>query len=100
LYGEKPVSGFIRWGLTITLSGYLGGWSDPAFAFRHSTGLTPRRRPRHAGQDRLPHIPRDRYHRLSRSWGTLENARAMAAHESQRTTKLYDHTGDEITIQM
>ncbi len=30
--------------------------------------------------------------------GTLENARAMAAHESPRTTKLYDRTGDEITL--
>ena len=27
--------------------------------------------------------------------GTLENAQAMAAHESPRTTKLYDRTGDE-----
>ena len=26
--------------------------------------------------------------------GTLENAQAMAAHESPRTTKLYDRTGD------
>lgn len=25
------------------------------------------------------------------------NAQAMAAHESPRTTKLYDRTGDEIT---
>jgi integrase len=30
--------------------------------------------------------------------GTLENAQAMAAHESPRTTKLYDPTGDEITL--
>jgi hypothetical protein len=29
--------------------------------------------------------------------GTLENTQAMAAHESPRTTKLYDRTGDEIT---
>lgn len=28
--------------------------------------------------------------------GTLENAQAIAAHP--RTTKLYDHTGDEITL--
>jgi integrase len=27
--------------------------------------------------------------------GSLENAQAMAAHESPRTTKLYDRTGDE-----
>ncbi len=30
--------------------------------------------------------------------GTLEKAQAMAAHESPRTTKLYDRTGDEITL--
>jgi site-specific recombinase XerD len=30
--------------------------------------------------------------------GTLENAAAIAAHESPRTTKLYDRTGDEITL--
>ena len=30
--------------------------------------------------------------------GTLENAQAMAAHESLRTTKLYDRTGDVITL--
>ena len=30
--------------------------------------------------------------------GNLENAQAMAAHESPRTTKLYDRTGDEITL--
>src|SRR5215471_4825826 len=30
--------------------------------------------------------------------GTLENAQRMAAHESPRTTKLYDRTGDKITL--
>jgi site-specific recombinase XerD len=30
--------------------------------------------------------------------GTLENAQLMAAHESPSTTKLYDRTGDEITL--
>jgi site-specific recombinase XerD len=30
--------------------------------------------------------------------GTLENAQAMAGHESPRTTKLYDRTSDEITL--
>ena len=49
-------------------------------------------------QARLPRVPRDRHHRLSRGRGTLENAQAMAAHESPRTTKLYDRTGDEITL--
>jgi len=30
--------------------------------------------------------------------GSLENAQPMAAHESPRTTKLDDRTGDEITL--
>jgi hypothetical protein len=30
--------------------------------------------------------------------GTLENAQAIAAHEFPRTTKLYDRTGDDITL--
>jgi site-specific recombinase XerD len=30
--------------------------------------------------------------------GSLENAQARGAHESPRTTKLYDRTGDEITL--
>jgi integrase len=30
--------------------------------------------------------------------GSIENAQAIAAHESPRTTKLYDRTSDEITL--
>ena len=30
--------------------------------------------------------------------GTLEHTQTIAAHESQRTTKLYDRTSDEITF--
>ena len=30
--------------------------------------------------------------------GTLEKAQLMAAHESPRTTKLYDRTKDEVTL--
>jgi integrase/recombinase XerD len=30
--------------------------------------------------------------------GTIEKAQAIAAHESPRTTKLYDRTGDEISL--
>src|SRR5438876_6611506 len=30
--------------------------------------------------------------------GTIENAQAMAAHESTRTTRLYDRAADEITV--
>jgi hypothetical protein len=29
---------------------------------------------------------------------TIENAQAIAAHESPRATKLHDGTGDEITL--
>ncbi len=30
--------------------------------------------------------------------GTLEHAEQIAAHESPRTTKLYDRTNDQITL--
>ena len=30
--------------------------------------------------------------------GTIEKAQTIAAHASQRTTKLYDRTSDEITL--
>ena len=30
--------------------------------------------------------------------GSLEDARAIAAHESSQTTRLYDRTGDQITL--
>jgi hypothetical protein len=30
--------------------------------------------------------------------GTIEKAQQIAAHESPRTTKLYDRTSDEITL--
>jgi integrase len=30
--------------------------------------------------------------------GTIENAQTIAAHESPRTTKLYDHTSDKLTL--
>lgn len=32
------------------------------------------------------------------SYGTIENAQAIAAHASPRTTKLYDRTSDQITF--
>jgi hypothetical protein len=35
---KKEVSGLIREALTITLCGYLAGWSEPAFAFRPFDG--------------------------------------------------------------
>jgi hypothetical protein len=36
--------------------------------------------------------------RFLEAGGSLKNAQAMAAPESPRTTKLYDRTGDEITL--
>ena len=30
--------------------------------------------------------------------GTLEHARTIVAHESSQTTRLYDRTGDKITL--
>jgi hypothetical protein len=51
------------------------------------------------GEDRLPHLPSHRDHNLPlEAGGTLVNARAMAAHESPRTTKLHDRTADVITL--
>jgi hypothetical protein len=46
----------------------------------------------------LPHVSRHGITAYLEAGGTLENAQAMAAHESPRTTKLYDRTGDEITL--
>jgi hypothetical protein len=46
----------------------------------------------------VPRLPGDRVTAYLEDAGTLENAQAMAAHESPRTTKLYDRTGDEITL--
>jgi hypothetical protein len=36
--------------------------------------------------------------RLYEKGGTIENAQAIAAHASPRTTKLYDRTSDEIIL--
>jgi integrase/recombinase XerD len=35
---------------------------------------------------------------LLENGGAIENAQAIAAHESPRTTKLYDRTDNEITL--
>jgi hypothetical protein len=58
----------------------------------------PGRRARHEGQDRLHTFRATGITAYLEAGGTLENAQAMAAHESPRTTKLYDRTGDEITL--
>jgi hypothetical protein len=49
------------------------------------------------GSAAIPSAPRA-FTAYLEAGGTLENAQAMAAHESPRTTKLYDRTGDEITL--
>src|SRR6202023_3088501 len=49
-----------------------------------------------AGTDQLP--LEDLTKRGIQAAGTFEDQQAMAAHERLRTTKLYDHTGDEITL--
>ena len=46
---------------------------------------------------REPHFPCDRDHGISVERGTLEHAQVMAAHESPRTTKLYDRTKERLT---
>ena len=57
--------------------------------------LAPGSRHRPKVPRRVPNL-RDRHHGYLNAGGTLENAQAMAAHESP--TKLYDRTGDEITL--
>ena len=52
----------------------------------------------HRDRARLPLLPRDRHHRLPQNGGLLEHAQQMAAHESARTTKLYDRRDDKVTL--
>jgi len=46
----------------------------------------------------LSHLPATGITAYLVNGGTIENAQAIAAHESPRTTKLYDRTSDEITL--
>jgi hypothetical protein len=46
----------------------------------------------------LPYVSGSRDYPYLEVGGTLETAQAMAAHESPRTTEIYDRTGDEITL--
>ena len=43
-------------------------------------------------------LPGHRHHDYLENGGTLEKAQQMAAHESPKTTKLYDRTSDQITL--
>jgi len=72
---------------------------------KHSSAL-PRagwikRRARAAGLPRAPSCHTIRATGITaylENGGTIENAQVIAAHESPRTTKLYDRTSDEITL--
>jgi integrase/recombinase XerD len=43
-------------------------------------------------------VPGHATSRHTENRGTLEHAQQIAAHESPRTTKLYDRTSDQITL--
>jgi hypothetical protein len=45
-----------------------------------------------------PHLSRDQDHRLCRRRVTLEHAQQITAHESPKTTKLYNATSDQISL--
>ena len=55
------------------------------------------RRRRHSCADRQPHLPATGITAYLANGGALEHAQAMAAHESPRTTKLYDRTKERLT---
>ncbi len=46
---------------------------------------------------RLPHLPRHCITAYLENGGTLAHAQQIPAHESPRTTKLYDRTTDQVT---
>jgi hypothetical protein len=55
-------------------------------------------RGRHQDRDRLPHLSSDWHHGLSQERRKLEVAQQMDAHESARTTGLYDRRSDEVSL--
>jgi site-specific recombinase XerD len=73
---EKPMNRVDAWRMIQRRSADLGLWVRIGCHTFRATGITA----------------------YLEAGGTLENAQAMAAHESPRTTKLYDRTGDEITL--
>jgi hypothetical protein len=46
----------------------------------------------------MPYLSGDRDHRISPQWRLLEYAPQTAAHESARTTKLYDRRNDQVAL--
>ena len=57
----------------------------------------PRRGGRHHGANRLPQFRATGITAYLANGGALEHAQEMAAHESPRTTKLYDRTKERLT---
>jgi len=55
-------------------------------------------RGRHRSQARQSQLPSNGDHRYLKNGGTLEKAAAMANHASTRTTQLYDHRRDEVSL--
>jgi integrase len=72
----------------------IGGadWQFPAPVRRVEDDSPAGARGRDQDRDRLPHLP------CHRHGGRLEIAQQMAAHESARTTGLYDRRSDEISL--
>ncbi len=73
---EKPMHRVVAWRLIHRRAAFIGARGKLGCHTFRATGITA----------------------YLEAGGTLENAQAMAAHESPRTTKLYDRTGDEITL--
>ena len=66
-------------------------------AGRLADDLPPRRRGRHGGGNRLPHVPCHRDHRLARQRWSARARSGNGGAESPRTTKLYDRTKERLT---
>jgi len=55
-------------------------------------------RRRYRNRTRLPLVRGGRHTVYLKNGGLLEHAQQMAAHESARTTKLYDRRSDKVTL--
>ncbi len=95
--GSMRPAGFTRWKRARTA--YHLTAAEVAMA--KATGFNPtvmeaaasnRSKPRRAGE-KLPTRSKP-----GQNGGTIEKAQAIAAHESPKTTKLYDRTNDQITL--
>ena len=61
-------------------------------------GQAPREGRRRVTRGQVPHVQGDGDHGVSQERGTVEKAAQFAAHESTRTTQLYNRTDDELTL--